>query len=166
MYKDYTIKARISSGSLLEEKLNKLNARFVGVDVQTDTYFETTNGKLKLREGTIENLITHYERTLDHGAEKTKVFRYDVNPTKTEIEDLKRSHRQIGIIQKERKIYFIEHIKVHLDKLPNGEEFIELEAIDRLNQFSDDELKGQCLDLKDKLNITESEVIQTGYLKY
>ena len=166
MYKDYTIKARISSSSLFEHKLNQLRSTFLGVDQQTDTYFETTIGKLKLREGTIENLITHYERKAVQGAEKTTVFRYDVNPTKEDIEKLKSSHQQLGVIKKERKIYFLDHIKVHLDKLPNGEEFIELEAIDRLNQFTDEELKQQCLDLKNRLGISESEVMQTGYLKY
>ncbi|HEU5292508.1 MAG TPA: CYTH domain-containing protein, partial [Cyclobacteriaceae bacterium] len=134
-------------------------------DHQTDTYFQVDHGKLKLRQGTIENLITHYERTFENGAEKTQVFRYDVNPSQEEIEKLKSSHQQIGIVKKERKIYFINHIKIHLDKLPNGEEFIEMEAIDRLNQFSDEELKRQCLDLKDKLGINESEMVQTGYLK-
>src|SRR5689334_5975370 len=129
MYKDYTIKARISSSDLLGGKLKKLNARFHGTDQQTDTYFETSVGKLKLREGTIENLITHYERTFDDGAEKTQVFRYDVNPSQDEIEKLKSSHRQIGVVKKERKIFFMDHIKVHLDKLPNGDEFIEIEAI-------------------------------------
>ena len=165
MYKDYTIKAKVSSGKALEDKLRQLNSRFLGVDLQTDTYFEVENGKLKLREGTIENLITHYERTHDGDAEKTTVFRYDVNPTKTEIEKLKSAHRQIGIIKKERKIYLVDHIKIHIDKLPNGDEFIELEAIDRENQFSDEELKQQCLDLQHKLGISESELVQTGYLK-
>ena len=166
MYKDFTIKAKITSGSELENKLIQLNSRFLGIDKQTDTYFEVKRGKLKLRQGTIENLITHYERTHDGDAEKTIVFRYDLNPSADEIEKLKSTHHQIGVIKKERKIYFVDHIKVHLDKLPNGEEFIELEAIDRLNQFSDEELKRQCLDLKDKLGINESEIIQTGYLNH
>jgi len=165
VYKDFTIKAKISSGGELENKLIQFNSRFLGVDMQTDTYFEVSHGKLKLREGTIENLITHYERTHDGGAEKTNVYRYDLNPTVEEIEKLKRTHQQIGVIKKERKIYFVDHIKVHIDKLPSGEEFIELEAIDRLNQFSDEELKHQCLHLKDKLGIHQSEIIQTGYLK-
>ena len=164
MYKDYTLKARVSSQNLLEGELKKLNARFLGVDHQTDTYFQTSIGKLKLRQGTIENLITHYERTFDNGVEKTTVHRYDVNPTEAEVEKLKDSHKQIGTVIKERKIYFIDHLKIHLDKLQNGEEFIEIEAIDRHNEFSDEELKNQCMALKDKLGIRESEMVKTGYL--
>ena len=165
MYKDYTIKAKIDSGKEMEKALAQLNSKFIGIDLQTDTYFETSHGKLKLRQGTIENLITHYERIPDGEAEKTNVYRYDVNPTEEEIEKLKSSHRVIGIVEKERKIYFIDHIKIHLDKLENEEEYIELEAIDRLNQYSHEELKRQCLDVKERLGIRESDIVQTGYLK-
>jgi len=166
MYKDYTIKAKVSSGHIMEKQLASLHARFIGIDFQTDTYFKIEKGKLKLRQGTIENLITHYERTHEGDAEKTNVYRYDVNPAIEEIEKLRDSHQQIGIVQKERKIYYVGIVKIHLDRLQNGEEFIELEAIDRLNQFSNEELKRKCLEVKEKLGIRESDLVQTGYLKH
>ena len=165
MYKDYTIKAKVNSRKEIENTLALLNSKFIGVDKQTDTYFETSQGKLKLRQGTIENLITHYERIHDGEAEKTHVYRYDVNPTEEEIAKLKSLHPVIGIVKKERKIYFIDHIKIHLDRLENEEEYIELEAIDRQNQYSNEELKRQCLEVKEKLGIRESDIVQTGYLK-
>lgn len=165
MYKDYTIKARITSGEMLEEKLANLNPEFIGIDHQTDTYFQVDQGKLKLRQGTIENLITHYERTPEGDAEKTQVYRYDLNPTAQEIQELINSYEQIGVVQKERKIFFIDNVKIHLDKLKDGEQFIELEAINRDNKFSSEELKEQCLDLKNKLGIRDSDQVQTGYLK-
>ncbi len=61
-YKDYTIKAPISNSEIIECVLKNIGALFIGTDHQTDLYFETPVGKLKLRQGTIENLITHYER--------------------------------------------------------------------------------------------------------
>ena len=120
MYKDYTIKAKISSGKELENKLSQLNSNFLGVDIQTDTYFEVETGKLKLREGTIENLITHYERTRDGDAEKTNVFRYDLNPSKEEIEKLK-----LGLYDLISNVIFFEedgsdgqhfHFRISLEK--------------------------------------------------
>ena len=164
MYKDYTIKARITSTQLMETKLAQLNSKFMGVDHQTDTYFRVEKGKLKHRQGTIENLITHYERTHEGDAEKTKVYRYDVNPSQEEIQKLKNTHQQIGIVQKQRKIYFVDNVKIHLDKTANGDEFIELEAIDRENQFTSEELKQQCLDIKNKLGIRDNDQVPTGYI--
>jgi adenylate cyclase class IV len=39
--------------------LGSLSARFVGVDEQTNVYFEIDKRKMKPRVGTIEKLITH-----------------------------------------------------------------------------------------------------------
>ncbi len=164
-YKDFTIKAKLKLAIEKEKLLRSMNAQFIGTDFQTDHYFETTKGKLKWREGTIENLITHYERFDDFGLERTLVYRYDLNPTKEMIDDLLQNHKSIGTTKKERKIIQLDNIKIHLDKLPNDEEFIEIEAIDSENRFTSEELRTQCLDLKAKLKILEEEVIPTGYLK-
>lgn len=164
-YKDFTLKARLSSVEKVEATLRSLNARFIGTDFQTDYYFETEKGRLKWRQAAIENLITHYERFLDSGIERTIVYRYDLNPSEELIHELKQNHKLIGITRKQRKIYQLRNVKIHLDKLPNEEEFIELEAIDRDNQFSEDELRNQCLEFRTKLNIPARDLIQTGYLK-
>lgn len=80
-YKDFTLKAKLSNPVAMERTLLESGAKFLGADHQKDTYFKTGKGKLKVREGTIENLITHYERTTEGGIEKTTVFRYDLNPS-------------------------------------------------------------------------------------
>lgn len=164
-YKDFTIKARVSSLEEIEETLRSLKAAFIGIDFQTDHYFETENGKLKWREATIENLITHYERVSEGVIERTIVYRYDLNPSKTQIDELHQNHRLIGITRKQRKIYQIHNVKIHLDKLPNEEEFIEIEAIDRGNRFSVDELKNQCFEIKLKLDVLDSDLVPTGYFE-
>lgn len=164
-YKDFTIKARVSNHEKIEKTLQSLNAEFIGTDFQTDHYFETEKGKLKWREAVIENLITHYERLHDSGIERTVVYRYDLNPSQNQIQELRQNHKLIGVTQKQRKIYQLHNVKIHLDKLPNDEEFIEIEAIDRDNKFSADELRTQCMEVMSKLGILESDLIQTGYLK-
>ncbi len=164
-YKDITIKARLINADQIEKIIQSMNARFIGKDLQTDRYFETPKGKLKWREGLIENLITHYERSKENGVEKTIVYRYDLNPSPELIEDLFKNHTHIGTIKKERKIYKLNNIKIHIDKLPNNEEFIEIEAIDLKNEFTIEELRTQCQSLKEKLIINDSDLVPTGYLK-
>lgn len=164
-YKDFTIKAKLPDAKEVEKILNTAGATFVGHDFQTDHYFETIRGKLKWRQGTIENLITHYERIYDSGIERTIVYRYDLNPTKSQIEELQQNKRLIGLIKKERRIYTLANVKIHLDRLSNAEEFVEIEAIDREGKFTADELKDQCLRIKSMLRIAERDLIPTGYLK-
>ncbi|WP_197464093.1 CYTH domain-containing protein [Rufibacter sp. DG15C] len=141
-----------------------MEAKFVGLDRQVDTYFDTPQGKLKLRQGTIENLITHYERVVENGVERTIVYRYDQHPTEEEMEELRAKHRQIAVVLKNREIYTLANIKIHLDTLPNQQRFIEIEAMDLTNAFTKDELKDQCLAMKSKLGIQDEDLVKTGYL--
>src|SRR5687767_15617888 len=57
------IKSKCANVQAIRKFLLDKNARFVGVDEQTDTYFNTINGRLKLREGNIENNLIYYERS-------------------------------------------------------------------------------------------------------
>lgn len=162
-YKDFTIKAKSVNQALLEKQLDYLNVEFIGTDNQHDTYFEVLKGKLKLRRGSIENLITHYERVNEQGTERTIVYRYDLNPTAEQIDDLFNTHTELGTFQKERKIYRLGNIKIHLDKIAEDEIFLEIEAQDHEGSRSDEELKAQCLELKDQLEILDEQLIETGY---
>lgn len=163
IYKDYTIKAKLDDTQLLEMRLREIDAVFVGLDHQVDHYFETSNGKLKWREGTIEKLITHYERVVEQGVERTIVYRYDLNPSEEEINEL-RLRRQIATIRKQRKIYLVGNVKVHVDQLPDGQQFVEIEAIDRTNAFRNEDLRNQCLAIKTRLGIPDEDMVRTGYL--
>ena len=52
------IKAKTSQPEFIRNYLDHNKAEFRGTDLQTDTYFNVPNGRLKLREGNIEyNLI-------------------------------------------------------------------------------------------------------------
>jgi len=162
-YKDYTLKARVAELDRFHERLNDLSATFVGTDHQRDHYFSTTKGKLKWRQGTIENLITHYERIAEQGAERTIVYRYDLNPTPEDLDELRQSSKLIQVIEKTRHIYLLDHLKIHLDQLPSGDQFVEIEAIDRTNQFTQAELMQHCTSLLEKLGIPPETLIPTGY---
>lgn len=164
-YSDFTLKAILHNQERIVQKLQELGAVCRGVDNQIDRYFDVATGKLKWRKGTIENLITHYERVQDSGIEKTIVYRYDLNPTSDEIKKLYDQYQEIGCVRKKRTIFWLDNVKVHLDKLKDGSEFVELEAMDRENRFTHVQLKNQCYALQQALGIADVDVIATGYLK-
>ena len=56
------IKARTSNAAGIRKWLLENKAEYKGTDFQTDTYFNTVKGRLKLREGNIENNLIYYER--------------------------------------------------------------------------------------------------------
>lgn len=163
-YKDVTQKARLANADVIASVLIAMGASFVGEDHQHDIYFQVQNGKLKFRQGTLSNLITHYERIAVGPLEKTHVYRYDVNPSEAEVQQLFATTERIGETQKIRKQYQFQNVTVHLDELPNGENYIEVEAKDYSNSFSEIDLQSQCKDLFEKLGIASVDLMQTGYL--
>lgn len=164
-YRDFTLKARLYDSPKLREQLLKLGARCVGVDNQVDRYFEVAQGKLKWRQGNIENLITHYEPIQEGSLEQTVVYRYDVNPSQEAIQQLFDLYKEASIVSKQRTIYWLGNVKIHVDKLPDGSEFIELEAMDRDDKFSTAELRNQCKQVQQALAIEDSDLLPTGYFQ-
>ena len=55
------IKARTKRLSAIRDYLLNHGAEFIGVDEQTDTYFDVGSGRLKLRQGKIENNLIYYK---------------------------------------------------------------------------------------------------------
>jgi adenylate cyclase, class 2 len=163
-YKDVTQKARLANADVIASALITMGAIFVGEDHQQDTYFRVQNGKLKYRRGTLGALITHYERIVLGSLEKTHVYRYDVNPSEAEVQQLFATSECIGETHKIRKQYQFQNVTIHLDKLPNGENYIEVEAKDYSNSFSEMDLQSQCQVLFEKLGIASDDLRQTGYL--
>ncbi|MHA8090074.1 class IV adenylate cyclase [Aquirufa antheringensis] len=159
-----TQKARLANADVIASVLIAMGASFVGEDHQHDIYFQVQNGKLKFRHGTLGTLITHYERIAVGPLEKTHVYRYDVNPSEEEVRQLYAMHQIVGETHKIRKQYQFQNVTVHLDELPNGENYIEVEAKDYSNSFSEEDLQSQCKDLFEKLGIASVDLMQTGYL--
>ena len=56
------IKARCNSPEKIHQILKAQNAEFKGIDHQIDTYFDVPNGRLKLREGNIEEAYKHLRK--------------------------------------------------------------------------------------------------------
>ena len=55
-------KAKTNKLTEQENLFLKQRPLFIGEDHQVDTYFNVAVGRLKLREGNIENALIHYER--------------------------------------------------------------------------------------------------------
>ena len=164
-YKDFTLKACLKNRIIVEQKLLDLGAIFQGEDYQQDYYFRVSNGKLKYRKGTLGTLITHYERFSIDKIEKTTVYRYDVNPSEEEVQKLYDRFDLIGELHKIRSLYQMNNLTIHLDKLENGEEFIEVEAKDFEDLYSELELQNQCQQIFENIGISKDELLTTGYIQ-
>jgi adenylate cyclase class 2 len=144
MHINYEFKARCADIEELEQRLLKLDPVFAGTDHQVDTYFLVPHGRLKLREGNIEHALIHYERSNLAGAKQSDVCLYQHQPDPALKDILVRSLGIKTVVDKRRKIYFVDNVKFHFDQVEALGSFIEVEAIDRDGSIGLEKLKEQC----------------------
>jgi predicted adenylyl cyclase CyaB len=137
-------KAATNKLAALETLLLQHNPVFIGEDHQIDTYFNVPAGRLKLREGNIENALIHYERENTAGAKSSHVLLYQHQPDKTLKEILIKTLGIKAIVDKRRKIYFINNVKFHFDTVDGLGTFVEVEAIDKDGSIGKEKLQAQC----------------------
>ncbi|MEO5943736.1 MAG: class IV adenylate cyclase [Ferruginibacter sp.] len=137
-------KATAKNIQLLEEKLETLNPVFKGEDHQVDTYFDVSTGRLKLREGNIENALIWYERENTAGSKQSHILLYKHEADKTLKEILIKTHGIKVVVDKRRRIYFIDNVKFHFDKVKDLGTFIEVEAIDADGSLGLEKITEQC----------------------
>ena len=160
---NFEFKARVKDVDQAEIKLLQLNPQFIGTDLQTDTYFNVDHGRLKLREGNIENSLIYYDRQDLAGAKQSDIILYKHQPAKELKAILTKVHGIKVIVEKQRKIYFIENVKFHFDKLAQLGEFLEVEAIDSNDSIGIDKLKEQCNYYAKFFNIREEDYLSESY---
>lgn len=137
-------KAKTNKLAALETLLQTHNPLFVGEDHQVDTYFNIQSGRLKLREGNIENALIHYEREDLAGAKSSHVLLYQHQPDRTLKEILVKTLGIKAVVDKIRKIYFINNVKFHFDTVEGLGTFVEVEAIDKDGSIGKEKLQAQC----------------------
>lgn len=144
MHLNFEFKAKADNLALLQEKLNTLKPRFAGEDLQTDTYFNVPNGRLKLREGNIENSLIQYQRSNTAGAKSSHVILYAHQQDKNLKAALQTALGVKVVVVKKRNIYFVENVKIHFDVVEGLGTFVEVEAIDKNGTIGIENLKEQC----------------------
>lgn len=157
------IKARCDNHKKIRSVLKSRNADFKGVDHQIDTYFKVNNGRLKLREGNIENFLVFYEREDKEGAKQSNVILFKSDPSSSLKEILLKSLGALVVVDKQREIYFIENVKFHIDIVKDLGTFMEIEAIDSNDTLGKEKLLKQCEHYFKLFGISEDDLIPVSY---
>lgn len=157
------IKARCPDPQAIREILHSHSADFRGVDRQTDTYFRVNRGRLKLREGQIENYLVYYERENQAGPKQSDVTLYPRTPDFALKEILTRSLGVLVIVEKQREIYFIKNVKFHIDTVKGLGSFVEIEAIDADGTIGKEKLLAQCQSFLELFRIAKDDLVAIAY---
>ncbi len=163
MHLNIEIKARCEKQEKIRQILLDRKADFRGTDHQIDTYFEAPKGRLKLRQGSIENNLIHYERADQTGPKASEVHLYACGDSEALKATLTAALEIKVAVDKQREIYFIDNVKFHLDRVEQLGTFVEIEAIDSDGSIGRARLNEQCNYYLNLFGIEEKDLLQNSY---
>ena len=121
-------KARVGDLDAIREKLRTLHPRELGADRQRDTYFAVPDGRLKLREGGIEQSLIFYNRSDQAATRESHVIYASLDKTDELRRVLEAALPVLGVVEKDREIFYVGDTKIHLDRVEGHGFFLEVEA--------------------------------------
>jgi adenylate cyclase class 2 len=140
-----------------------LEAEAHGTLTQRDTYFEVSNGRLKLREetGAVPQLIA-YERSNLAGQRESRYRIVEVDQPDELLLVLSTVLGVKVVIAKERRLFLWDGVRIHLDRVDGLGHFIEFEAA----AHADSDLshaEAQVVTLRRAFGIDSADVIGGSY---
>ena len=157
------IKAKCADPSFVRNYLLNHHAVFKGLDKQTDTYFNVPFGRLKLREGNIENNLIYYNRNNQADPKSSHFYLVKIEDAKGLKEVLEKSCGIRKIVRKKREIFYIDNVKFHIDEVAGLGSFIEIEAGNILADKTEIELLAQCNFYLKEFGIKKDDLIAESY---
>ena len=157
------IKARCTEPEKITEILAEQGADFKGIDNQTDTYYKVPKGRLKLRQGNIENSLIFYERSDQPGPKRADVRLFALDNDSALFGVLSSALEVLVVVKKKREIYFIDNVKFHIDEVDCLGSFVEIEAIDAQGRIGTEKLTQQCAEYMQLFEITKDQLVSCSY---
>ena len=157
------IKARCHNPGTIRQILEGRNARFIGEDRQIDTYYQVPRGRMKLRQGKIENALIYYDRHNQQGPKTSQIKLFKTSRGEDLRDLLSIALDELIVVDKKREIYFVDNVKFHIDQVQKLGSFVEIEAIDEDGSRSLEELQHQCASFMKLFEIQDQDLIAESY---
>jgi len=158
---NFEFKARLNNEQQIRAALKSLQARFVGTDHQIDTYFRVPSGRLKVREGRLENALIFYRRSNVRRARQARVEMMLLPRRNSLRAILARSLGILAVVDKRREIYFVKNVKIHLDRVHRLGKFLEVEAISRTDDVK--KIRSQARQFQELFGVTAKDIVAESY---
>jgi predicted adenylyl cyclase CyaB len=158
------IKARARNFDNIKARAETLSDTPMEVIPQEDIFFNTPQGRLKLRvlAGDRGQLI-YYKRPNQEGPKRSD---YHISHT-SDSSNLKRvlelAYGIRGVVRKTRYLYLVGQTRVHLDDVEGLGQFMELEVV---MQDGQSDVEGQAIaeDLMASLGVERSDLLEGAYM--
>jgi predicted adenylyl cyclase CyaB len=158
------IKARARNFEEIRARAEKLSNKPVEVIPQEDVFFNTLQGRLKLRILSGENSqLIYYTRPDQEGPKRSDYHIFHTGDPESLKRVLELAYGIRGIVKKTRYLYLVGQTRVHLDDVEGLGPFMELEVVLQQEQS---EAEGQAIaeDLMERLGVARSDLLEGAYM--
>ena len=164
MARNVEIKAWIDSVEALLPRAAALADQGPTEIVQDDTFFACANGRVKLRAfSATSGQLIFYQRPDQPGPEESLFLISPTSSPDTLREALTLAYGQAGRVRKHRTLFLAGRTRIHLDRVENLGDFLELEVVMADGEPAE---AGVTIahDLLAKLGIAPSQLIERAYV--
>ncbi len=158
---NFEFKAHLYDEAHVRATLKRLRARFLGTDRQVDTYFRVPSGRLKIREGRLENSLIYYRRTNSARARRSTVEMMLLPRRNSVRAILSAALGVLAVVDKRREIYFVGNVKIHLDRVRGLGTFLEVEAMTRSGDIK--KVRAQAVKFQKHFAISPGDIVPQSY---
>lgn len=143
------------------KRVRSAGARRVGREHQIDTYYRVAQGRLKVREAGVRAELVWYFRGDSLRSKRSDVLILSLPDAAPIKETLARSLGVKVVVDKVRRIYLRDNVRVHFDHVKGLGTFVEIEAVGSPREFS--RLKEQAEETAGILGLRRGDLIRGSY---
>ncbi len=161
MLQNLEFKAKCHSLDALRQRLVNLKVEYHQTMEQIDTYFNVPRGRLKLREINGEAWLVYYERP-DIAESRYSHYQICEIPNPTTFKQMMSAALGVKVVvEKRRELWMFGDTRIHLDRVVNLGEFVELETV--IGNQTEAEARAEHQLVKDALEIRERDLVSGSY---
>ena len=158
------IKARVRDFDRLRQRAENLSDTPVQVIQQEDTFFNTENGRLKLRVLAPDRAqLIYYLRSDQEGPKRSDYHIFETPDPENLRRVLELAYGIRGVVKKTRYLFMVGQTRVHVDDVEGLGHFMELEVVIQAGQ-SDPQGQAIAEGLMTSLGIEREDLIEGAYM--
>lgn len=164
MARNIEIKARVDRFEEMQRRIEAIRDAGPMVLDQEDVFFSCPNGRLKLRTFAKERgEVICYLRPDEQGPAASDYLIAETKNPKALKEVLSRALGVLGVVRKRRLLYRLGQTRIHLDRVEELGDFLELEVVLAPRQTEGSGV-GLATELMKQLEIEDSSLVDCSYI--
>lgn len=164
------IKARCENLARARTVADKCKTKYLGHLHQIDTYFPTLQGRLKLREITSDSeppraVLIPYSKSYEKAPTKSDYQLLEAKDPKAVKELFSKLLGTDFVVEKQREVFLIDNVRVHLDDVKDLGTFLEFEAVFEIDTEENRQHERRKVEeLMQTFEIKVGDLVTDGYL--